>query len=1360
MFENLFSQTQIKKKPKTGNMFAGIFDIKKQEVKKEEPEFRTVSLPEHLGGGEYKTAGPGTLQKISRAYADMDTKEQHERDHIISVALGGTSSKANLQYLKTTEAGRQEGKVSVEQKAINDYLDNKISLPEARAKIAHKQQQIKDLIPKQGVKSYLWEGFKDIFKSKLSIEIKKEQPIEKKEVIAEQPKTKFFQDVIVAGKKKNLFDYFVEEFGEGVKKVQEKLEPIKKFLTPENKEEAIKMGMIPVDDGQYIDIVGSILPMTTISSRGKVAFDKIMKKGKPVFQKMAKKVLGKLVGETDVKKIQALENTLKNLSKDKMVKLPQIKPKAITKAEGLKAIPDELAVEARKFKSVEEFVEAQGKTLYHGTSEKSALKISKEGFKFGKGVAGAEQPITKRLVGDVIYFSENPKVAKSFASGRLDFLVEPKLIKIKTSNLKIAKLNDIPENLLGIERINFLKRKRFDGLKTGADDIAIWNIDKIKTKSQLTDIYNQATKAVKEIGEEVAGKIKPVSRIAKTEVEAIAKRFTPQERQGMEEFIDVVRGVKKVSQTEKYNIKETAQIIADNFRMSERMATDKKLANAFDVLLTEQYSEFSKLLKNQIGFAKIPKFMERSAKSIAPIKHQDETVKTIFKKWTRKLLIGEQKADDAIKNIPKVSDNFNTVLNYEAGIKTKLTNVIKRQFDTLYKKAEELGVKVKYRQNYVPHIYQNTTEEVQQAMAKFMKDKGVAKELVDKYVRNIIELPEAVSKRLKLNPFFSKERAFPDYKTAMEYGLIPKYKEPAQLLSHYVMELEKTVANKDFINSLAKSGRLREVAKAGSDWVAVNLPFSTKGYYAEPKLAKMLNGIFRNEEMLGATQTGIKAISTVAKTMQEIVLSAGIPKTNVNFFAIGMGLVKEITAGNLKSIVNFVKSNFNKATIKHFAKNKEYLTMMAKQGVDMSNTIASHKKIYTKLGDIKGLNKKLGFIWDKTFQEKTFNSLMPMNYLDTFKSTYKRALKKMSTEQAEKLAGDTVRAYHGLYESVGRGKGTEDVLSAVFFAPKFREGLVLTLFNTAKSITTEIFNPAFRKNRQLIAGMITTFAGYNALNKKLTGHYMWGNPAGKEFELMIPTKEGAEEDDVIYVPFMPSFLAFPRNMISGGIATIKGDVSTAVQKFGGLMSMPLKLGAELFANKDYFGREIYDAEAGAKTVMKQMAGYVFGFNEKGASGGINHPFIRETYNQIFTEKALYQSVSEALEIPLKFSTMTKIQQQEFYRALDKKAKEVKETKEKFRPVYDEIQTKIEIGDEKSAMKQLENLTDEEYILYKSLSRADKTYDNRKTEAKIFRQYETIIELRDTNSEEAQQILDSFTDEEYEAYKRLKKKFKK
>lgn len=161
---------------------ANALKLKKEQEEKarQETPIRTVRLPSHLGGGEYKVQVPGEVVRTERGYADLKTLSGSERDHIISVALGGTSSRENLQYLATTKKeGRQQGKVSVEQQAINDYTSGKIDLGEARLRIATKNQQIQGLTPteeEQTVKGQLKKMFNPIIISGLNFFVRKLSP--------------------------------------------------------------------------------------------------------------------------------------------------------------------------------------------------------------------------------------------------------------------------------------------------------------------------------------------------------------------------------------------------------------------------------------------------------------------------------------------------------------------------------------------------------------------------------------------------------------------------------------------------------------------------------------------------------------------------------------------------------------------------------------------------------------------------------------------------------------------------------------------------------------------------------------------------------------------------------------------------------------------------------------------------------------------------------------------------------------------------------------------------------------------------------------------------------------------------------
>jgi len=109
---------------------------------------RTVGFPEHLGGGQYKVSDiPGELVLSPRSQSALSSKGTIERDHIIPVALAGTSADENLQYKPTTEAGRQAGKMAIEQDAIAKYQKGEININEARLLVQTKQQELLGLTP-------------------------------------------------------------------------------------------------------------------------------------------------------------------------------------------------------------------------------------------------------------------------------------------------------------------------------------------------------------------------------------------------------------------------------------------------------------------------------------------------------------------------------------------------------------------------------------------------------------------------------------------------------------------------------------------------------------------------------------------------------------------------------------------------------------------------------------------------------------------------------------------------------------------------------------------------------------------------------------------------------------------------------------------------------------------------------------------------------------------------------------------------------------------------------------------------------------------------------------------------------------
>ncbi|MDG7050508.1 MAG: hypothetical protein JRZ94_04820, partial [Nitrososphaerota archaeon] len=142
----------------------------------------------------------------------------------------------------------------------------------------------------------------------------------------------------------------------------------------------------------------------------------------------------------------------------------------------------DLIAEAKKYPTADEFVKAQGKPVYHGSPY--ANKIEGEGFKLGKN---------ENLVnafGRGTYLSTSERSASAYAGlpekgGGIVKAYLPKDIKLKTVSDSQAYAIDAQK----------LIKQGYDGviLDTGiSKHITIFDPSIIKTKSQLTDIWNKA----------------------------------------------------------------------------------------------------------------------------------------------------------------------------------------------------------------------------------------------------------------------------------------------------------------------------------------------------------------------------------------------------------------------------------------------------------------------------------------------------------------------------------------------------------------------------------------------------------------------------------------------------------------------------------------------------------------------------------------------------------------------------------------------------------------------------------------------------------------------------------------------------
>lgn len=812
---------------------------------------------------------------------------------------------------------------------------------------------------------------------------------------------------------------------------------------------------------------------------------------------------------------------------------------------------------------------------------------------------------------------------------------------------------------------------------------------------------------------------------------------------------------------------------ADNLRTEERKKSfEESLKKQKEVSNKKEVNRQN--IENAFKEAKIPDeggLFQKLKESLNPLGSLDKKSQSAYTSWVRERNLAKEAGNKVFGTfgIPK-SEGMDIIHKYQAGIETPYSGKIKNEFDALYQETQDkLNPNLGYTPNYLPQIYKESLNEIHAKILDYLiEKKNFTLDDAQMYMEGK-GLPEDKARRLGLNPFFTKERVFPNYKVAMQYGLTPRYKNPDQLLSFYRQSLDKTLADKKFLETLESTGKVLPVESAPGSWKPVALPFSKKGYYASPKLAKLLNQVFDQPEY-GAFDTAIKVVAEVSKKAQEIALSAGFPKTNVNFFSIGQA-IKQMTAGDFKAGSAFIRANFNERSIEFFKNNQSYIEMMANEGIDLSSRIGNYQNVYSNWVDSfketsknpltrkgrEGLVQLMGEGFDKAFNEKTFGSFMPQLYIQTFKDAFKGAMKRgLSQEEAQKLAGDITKKLYGMVGDVGRSTKTKEKLSATFFAPQFREGIVNTLFNTGKAGYDFVYHlggmkgkmdPSLSMNRRLLAGMIITYGLYNLMNKELNGNYMWDNPDNRKFALQIPSKDGT----LVYVEFMPSFLAFARNMASGTINLATGDISSAQQQFGSLFSMPVKITSEIIANQDYFGKPIYkDTDTGPTKALK-IAGY--------AGLQVNHPYIKETVNQIQDKKPLYQSVISALELPLKFGSRDSVSRQEFYKAIDAKTKDNARAREKMTKVYENIVDLVNQDKTEEAQAILTGMSEEDLATYKTILKSDKRQETIAKESYMYSTYQKIQKLvNEDKIDEAQAIIDDFSEEDLKAYKLILNRF--
>lgn len=609
-----------------------------------------------------------------------------------------------------------------------------------------------------------------------------------------------------------------------------------------------------------------------------------------------------------------------------------------------------------------------------------------------------------------------------------------------------------------------------------------------------------------------------------------------------------------------------------------------------------------------------------------PIKNLAEETQTAFKNSAGGQYVSKIKQNIMEKRITQMADeagvklDMNLVHDIESG---KATGEFAQQFrdvaDSVRKEATDAGMDLGYRENYVPHIWKQSPEEIQ----KIAKAKG-----------------------FNLKAIAEGKRIVPTYQEGIELGLTPKHTNPAKMMADYAANLEKARTNVALFKDLKDQAVLGSKQQPG--WKVITAEGFPKQYngapmYAPKQVADVINNIYGKSDSL--IEKGLRKTAHFNSMWQDIALAGGVPHTPANFFtfsqmmkegAVGLGqMVTGQPIRGMKTIyspmVSFMRAFSEKESTQFQLANEKFLTKLADAGAPIQFAEASAK------GGIKD-----AFVWDKMFNQPTFGRFMPNLQLSTAKNVYNNLARKMTSEEAMAATADVMKKMYGITDQMatGRAQGVQDLIGSVGFAPKYRESIINVLGNTIKSLDPRTYGDvSYSLNRRLAAGMGVTFLIYDQLNKQTTGHGMFQNPSGKELSLAIPYggKDADGNQKVVYIPFMPSFLTLPRAGVDIVRSAAKGDEKGVVQGVSKFASMPLQTGGQLATNQDYFGRPIYIDENTARLTHKEQDTPGQMLKKQGAYLlGQSSPAVVRAGIDAASGKPIEQNLATAGEAPVRF----------------------------------------------------------------------------------------------------------------------------
>lgn len=801
--------------------------------------------------------------------------------------------------------------------------------------------------------------------------------------------------------------------------------------------------------------------------------------------------------------------------------------------------------------------------------------------------------------------------------------------------------------------------------------------------------------------------------------------------------------------------------------------------------------------------------------TFGPIANTDPVTQRIYQEWNAKRLSAKEIANQTEASFVDRgfggTNDFAEIMEYQAGKKTPW---IREFFDAKWTEGKRRGLDTYYRDDYFTQVYKEPVRVIKEKIAEFLrKEAGLSKEDAKAYVEGEKELPEYIAIRLKMTPSFVKTRVFPDYATALRYGLTPKFLTIPEHFAYYVEEMEKVVANNEMIEEFIKEHKFLDHEDAPQSWIEVRVPGAGKRkWYASPDLAKALNKQFQLDADITLLEWAGKITSGVAGLMSDIVLAGGLPYTPVNYFAVGH-VIRSLTTGlgalatgdlplastELRAARAFVRAFSDTHSIKWMKDRTKYIEMMGRQGINVESRIGAYDELYqgftATLFDKKnykdvlksimtGTNNALGLLSSKgrkdlfgtdeehkiaalleMFTESKGTKLVVEKYNDAMnRKTFKSLIPQMQIEVFKSTYDQAVKS----------GLSPEEAEAFAGQVVKNEFGTITALGRSKavqNAINSVIMAPKFRESlinmfAKTIKGSTTqrrnpayrsnrAFA-YGAMIS-FALYQLINYSLNKEFTWnnengrKFSIKINLPNGDIAYVEFLPSTFATPRLAVQAGIALATGDIGEAGHQLSGFLSMPLTLTADSLTNKDHFNRPIYKPTDSAFAKFEKASAHI--------GSGFVHPYSKELYKYFTDKEPLYQALSLLMEIPLKYSNVGKESQSKFFAAQDELSAATAKAQAKFQSTYTKIKDMSLAGDTAQAADAYQALSSSDKDLFNAIKKSEATKARQTSEREMYTMVEKIKKLSDKGDiAGAMRLYELLNDDEKKLYQSVKKKF--